>query len=69
MDLAAIFFGLFIGLFIHTLTKVVQQTRVIWKRTHSLSNVYLYMIWVEALVNLVFALTTFLFINGFIKSR
>ena len=69
MDLAAIFFGLFIGLFIHTLTKVVHQTRTIWKRTRSLSNVYLHMIWVEAVVNLIFALTTFLYLNGFIQGR
>ncbi|KAH7050016.1 hypothetical protein B0J12DRAFT_753268 [Macrophomina phaseolina] len=68
MDLATFFFGLFLGLFIPTFTKVVQQTRTIWKRTRRLSNVYLYMIWVEAVVNLIFALTTFLYLNNAIRS-
>ncbi|EKG09682.1 hypothetical protein MPH_13248, partial [Macrophomina phaseolina MS6] len=68
MDLATFFFGLFLGLFIPTFTKVVQQTRTIWKRTRRLSNVYLYMIWVEAVVNLIFALTTFLYLNKAIRS-
>ncbi|KAH7012786.1 hypothetical protein B0J12DRAFT_747120 [Macrophomina phaseolina] len=63
MDLASIFFGLFLGLFISTFTKVGQQTRTIWKRTRRLSNVYLYMIWMEAVVNLIFALTTYLYLN------
>ncbi|KAJ3549087.1 hypothetical protein NM208_g687 [Fusarium decemcellulare] len=49
MDLASIYFGLFLGIFIFTFAKVVQQTRSIWRRTHSLHNAYLYLIWGETL--------------------
>jgi hypothetical protein len=69
MDLASLYFGLFLAVFVFTLTKVVVQTRVIWRRTRSLANPYLWMIWVEAWVNLAFALSTFLFINGVIHGR
>ncbi|RYO79251.1 hypothetical protein DL766_003827 [Monosporascus sp. MC13-8B] len=66
MDLAAIYYGIFLGVFVFTFSKVLQQTRAIWGRTRSLANAYLYMIWVEAWVNFVFALITFLFLNGII---
>ncbi|KAE9379565.1 hypothetical protein N431DRAFT_553735 [Stipitochalara longipes BDJ] len=62
MELYSIFFGLFIGLFVLTLSKVVQQTRSIWKRTHSLTNIYLYMIWTETIVNLIFSITVYLYL-------
>ncbi|KAH6667217.1 hypothetical protein B0J14DRAFT_439096, partial [Halenospora varia] len=68
MEIASIYFGLFLGLLVSTLTKVVQQTRSIWKRTRSLSNIYLYMIWIEAIVNLIFSLTTYLYLRGVIPS-
>ncbi|KAF5007911.1 hypothetical protein FDECE_5826 [Fusarium decemcellulare] len=67
MDLAAFFFGLFVGIFIFAFSKACQQTRSIWRRTHSLRNAYLFLVWGEALANLVFAITTILFINGVIK--
>ena len=67
MDIASLLFGIFIGLFILTLKVVVEQTSTIWKRTRSLRNAYLYMIWVEAIVNLIFSLMTFLFLHGVIK--
>ncbi|KAH7248406.1 hypothetical protein B0J15DRAFT_468408 [Fusarium solani] len=66
MDLASIYFGLFIGVFIFTFAKAVQQTRSIWKRTHTLHNAYLYLIWGEAWVNLIFAIVTFLYLNDII---
>lgn len=66
MDLASIYFGLFMGLFVFTFAKVLGQTRTIWRRTRSLLNIYLIMIWAEAWVNFIFALTTFLFINDII---
>ena len=69
MDLAAIYFGLFLGVFVFTFAKAVEQTRSIWKHTHSLANLYLFMIWVEAWVNFVFAVVTFLFLNGIIPGR
>ncbi len=69
MELASFYFGAFLAVFIFTLTKVVHQTRLIWKRTRSLANAYLWMIWVEAWVNFIFALVTFLFLNGVIPGR
>jgi len=65
----AIFFGVFIGLFFYTLSEVAKQTWQIWRRTHSIVNWYLWMIWTECLVNLVFALTMYLFIRGTIEQR
>jgi hypothetical protein len=69
MDLASIYFGLFLGVFAFTFAKAVEQTRGIWERTRSLANLYLYMIWVEAWVNFVFALITYLYLNGIIQGR
>ena len=69
MDLASIYFGLFMGIYVFTLMKVLQQTRSIWKRTRSLANAYLYMIWAEAWVNFIFALVTFLYLNEIILGR
>lgn len=66
MDLASIYFGFFLAVFIFTQAKVVQQTRTIWRHRRSLLNSYLAMIWVEAWVNFVFALITYLFLNGII---
>ncbi|KAI3573988.1 hypothetical protein IWW34DRAFT_706362 [Fusarium oxysporum f. sp. albedinis] len=66
MDLASIYFGLFLGVFVFTFAKAVQQTRGIWRRTQSLHHGYLYMIWVEAWVNFVFALVTFLYLNDIV---
>jgi hypothetical protein len=69
MDLAAIYFGMFLGVFVFTFAKVVQQTHSIWGRTNSFANPYLYMIWTETVVNLIFALITFLYLNGIIPGR
>lgn len=66
MDLASIYFGLFFGVFVFTFAKAVDQTRSIWRHTHQLHNPYLYMIWVEAVVNLIFCIVTYLFLNGII---
>ncbi|KAH7123145.1 hypothetical protein EDB81DRAFT_872694 [Dactylonectria macrodidyma] len=66
MDLASIYYGLFLGFFIFAFAKSVQQTRGIWKRTRSLRHAYLYMIWAEAWTNFVFALVTYLYLNGVI---
>ena len=67
LELATIFFGIFIGLFFFTLVKVVRQTSAIWKRNKDVWNFYLWMIWVETATNLIFAVTTYLFIRGMIK--
>ena len=69
MDLASIYFGLFLGVFVFAFAKVAEQTRTIWRHTQSLANPYLYMIWAEAWVNFAFALITFLFLNGIIDGR
>ncbi|KAL1957342.1 hypothetical protein VTO42DRAFT_6131 [Malbranchea cinnamomea] len=61
--LASIFFGLFWGLFAPTALKAAHQTWRIWKRTRSFLNAYLWMIWVEALVNLFFATITYLYVS------
>ncbi|CZR67123.1 uncharacterized protein PAC_17022 [Phialocephala subalpina] len=67
MEITSVYFGLFLGLLVPTMAKIILQTRSIWKRTRSLSNPYLYMIWTEVLVNLIFSLTTFLYLGGVIK--
>ncbi|KAH7111882.1 hypothetical protein B0J11DRAFT_191543 [Dendryphion nanum] len=62
MELFSIFFGAFLGLFVPTSAKAMQQTWSIWRRTRSLTNAYLYMVWVEVIVNLIFAVTTYLYL-------
>lgn len=68
-EVASVFFGLFIGLTFFTTAKAVRQTRRIWKRTKNAWNWYLWMVWIELFVNLVFAITTYLYIDGIIKGR
>ncbi|KAK0622486.1 hypothetical protein B0T14DRAFT_563934 [Immersiella caudata] len=60
-SLPTLFFGVFLGVFVFALSKIVGQTTAIWRRTKNLANAYLVMIWVEASVNLIFALLTFLY--------
>ncbi|KAF2184505.1 hypothetical protein K469DRAFT_633258 [Zopfia rhizophila CBS 207.26] len=67
MELFSIFFGAFLGLFVPTSAKAMQQTLSIWRRTRSLRNAYLYMIWVEATVNLIFAVATYLYLCKVIR--
>lgn len=69
IDLPSIYFGLFLGIFPFTVAKVVQQSRKIVARSRTFRNVYLYMIWVEAVVNFVFAIITYLYIIGVIPGR
>jgi hypothetical protein len=69
LEVASIFFGLFLGLFFYAAMKVAKQTLSIWKRTQSLVNIYLWMIWVEAVVNFIFALTTYMYLRGLIHPR
>jgi len=69
LELATIFFGIFIGLFFFTIVKVVKQTLSIWKRTKDVWNFYVWMIWCETITNFIFALTTYLFIRGIIPPR
>lgn len=69
MDLASIYFGLFLGVFVFTFAKAVEQTRSIWKHTHRIVHPYLFMIWVEAWVNFVFCIVTYLYLNNIIPGR
>ena len=69
LEVASIFFGFFFGVFIYTATKVARQTWSIWKRSQRLTNVYVWMIWTELIVNFVFAITTYLFLHGVIQPR
>ncbi|KAF4341635.1 hypothetical protein FBEOM_4430 [Fusarium beomiforme] len=69
IDLASIYYGLFLGVFVFASSKAISQTRAIWKRTHSFRNAYVYMIWIEIWVNFVFALLTFLYLNGIIPGN
>ncbi|KAH8725584.1 hypothetical protein GQ44DRAFT_615329 [Phaeosphaeriaceae sp. PMI808] len=62
MEIYSIFFGAFLGLFVPTAGKTMQQTWTIWQRTRTLNNTYLYMIWTEVVVNFVFALVTYLYL-------
>lgn len=68
-DLVTFFFALFIGLFVAALEKAIPQTHGIWKRSHNLMSPYLYMIWIEAVVNLTFSIITFLYLSGVIGDR
>lgn len=63
MELPALFYGIFLGVFPFTFLKVVTQTEKILRRSRALHNSYLYMIWVEAIVNFIFALITILFLE------
>ncbi|KAG6007118.1 hypothetical protein E4U21_006302 [Claviceps maximensis] len=66
IDLAAIYFGIFIGVFPLTLVKIIRQTRKIVAQSRTYHNAYLYMIWIEALVNFVFAIVTYLYLTNVI---
>jgi hypothetical protein len=67
MDLATLFFGMFMPIFIITVGKAAKQTRSIFRKTGTLQHTYLYLVWGEALANVMFAVTTFLFIQGVIN--
>jgi hypothetical protein len=69
LDLTTFFFALFLGLFVAALEKVIQQTHSIWKRSRRLMNPYLYMIWIEAVVNLTFSIVTFLYLSEVIANK
>ena len=68
MDIATLFFGMFVPIFVVTVAKAYNQTRRIYRHTRSLHNAYLYLIWTEAAANLAFSVTTIMFINGVIPA-
>jgi len=68
-EIPAIFFGVFIGLIFLTSVKALRQTWGIWNRTKNAWNRYLWMVWVSLGTNLVFSITTYMYIDGMIKER
>jgi hypothetical protein len=70
VDIAAIYFGLFWGIFPFTAAKAVQQTCKILRRARNLRHhAYLYMIWVELVVNIIFNLASYLHLIGVIQAK
>jgi hypothetical protein len=67
MDMVSICFGFSLGFCVLTSSKAARQTFAVYRRTHSLRNLYLWMIWAEAIVNLVMAILSWLFIRGNIR--
>jgi hypothetical protein len=69
LQVASIIFGFFLGIFFFTLIKVLRQTWSIWKRTQTVLNWYLFLIWTEVIVNFVFATTTYMYLTGIFPPR
>lgn len=69
MDIPTICFGFTLGFMVLTGAKVSKQSISIWKRTKSIWNLYTFMIWVELLVCLAWAISAWLFLRGNIKGR
>ncbi|PVH97845.1 hypothetical protein DM02DRAFT_504470, partial [Periconia macrospinosa] len=67
MEIFSIFFGIFLGLFVPTSTTAMQQTWSIYRRTRSIKNWYVGMVWLEIVVNLIFSISTYLYLCGVIK--
>lgn len=69
IDLPSLFFGAFIGAFCYTLAEICKQTSRIISRSGiwAWKNAYLYVIWIELIVNLVFAIITILYLNNVIR--
>jgi hypothetical protein len=69
LGVASIFYGFFLAFGLFTLAKVMRQTWSIQKRTKSVVNWYLFMIWAEVIVNFVLSTTTYLYLLGVIQPR
>ncbi|KAH6664021.1 hypothetical protein B0J14DRAFT_494014 [Halenospora varia] len=67
LDIVSICFGFSLGFCVLTGSKAARQTFAIYRRTHSLRNLYMWMIWTEVIVNLVIAILSWLFIRGDIR--
>lgn len=69
IDLPSLFFGALVGVFPYALTEICKQTRRIIdkSRGRSWQNAYLWMIWIEAIVNVAFSIITILYLNGVIE--
>lgn len=70
MDLATLYFGIFWGMFPFTAAKVAQQTCRILSQWRTVTHhAYLYMIWVELLVNVAYGVPSYLYLIGVIEGR
>ncbi|KAK1687283.1 hypothetical protein BDP55DRAFT_727239 [Colletotrichum godetiae] len=64
LEIPSIYFGITIGLAILISVKASQQTVLIYMRTNSVFNLYVWMIWVLLVANLLQAIVNWLFIRG-----
>ncbi|OHF04130.1 hypothetical protein CORC01_00469 [Colletotrichum orchidophilum] len=64
LEIPSIYFGVTIGLVILITVKACQQTILIYMRTSSIFNIYVWMIWVLLIANLLQAIINWLFIRG-----
>ncbi|KAF2728660.1 hypothetical protein EJ04DRAFT_388979, partial [Polyplosphaeria fusca] len=67
MDIPTICFGFTLGFMVLTGSKIGKQTIAIYKRTHSIFSLYLWMIWIELIVNLAWSITAWLLLRGDVK--
>ena len=65
-DLGAFFFGMFVGIFIFVFIRCIRQTMHIQKHKKTAINLYLFLVWGEVVCNVVFAVTTILFLSDVI---
>jgi hypothetical protein len=69
MDIPTICFGFTMGFMVLTGSKVGKQSLSIYKRTRSIFSLYLWMIWIELIVCLAWAITAWLYLRGDIPPR
>ncbi|KAH8676475.1 hypothetical protein BGZ60DRAFT_446762 [Tricladium varicosporioides] len=67
MDMVSICFGFSLAFCVLTGSKAARQTFGVYRRTHSLFNLYLWMIWAEGIVNFIMSIISWLFIRGNIR--
>ena len=69
MDIPSIAFGFTLGFFVLTGMKIARQTTAMYKRTKRLWNPYPWMCIGELVVNLIFAIITWLYLHGNVRKR
>ncbi|KAH8585399.1 hypothetical protein B0O99DRAFT_474424, partial [Bisporella sp. PMI_857] len=67
MDIVSVCFGFSLGFSFLTMSKAARQAFAIYQRTHRLSNLYIWMIWIEGIVSLIMALLSWFYIRGNIQ--
>lgn len=69
MDLASIGFGFFMGIVPFTFFTIISQTERIARSSNVFRSAYVYMIWLDVLINFVFAIMTYLYLIDVIEGR